>query len=126
MAKLSPRIDGGIKLNSFCEGEATLDRSNSIKNSAVTDPFAGTALYPPINPSFEGFLKVSDVHTIAYSIYGNPNGKPVLFVHGGPGGGTDPCMYNQFIMMEYTSGNIQLKSYVLLNSYGQIFRSIGI
>ena len=124
MAKLSPRTDGGIKLNgfaSFCEGEATLDRSNPVKSSAVTDPFAGTALYPPINPSFEGFLKVSDVHTIAYSIYGNPNGKPVLFVHGGPGGGTDPCMCNQFIMMEYTS-----IYYVLLNSYGQIFRSIGI
>ena len=71
---------------SFCEGE----KSSNI-NSPPVDPFAGTALYPPINPSFEGFLKVSDVHTIAYSIYGNPNGKPVLFVHGGPGGGTDPC-----------------------------------
>eukprot|EP01035_Chromulina_nebulosa_P036196 gene36196-48740_t len=99
VAKLSPRTDGGIKLNgfaSFCEGEATLDRSNPVKSSAVTDPFAGTALYPPINPSFEGFLKVSDVHTIAYSIYGNPNGKPVLFVHGGPGGGTDPFMARYF------------------------------
>ena len=78
-----------MKLNgfaSFCEGE-----TNPTASSASTDPFAGTALYPPINPSFEGFLKVSDVHTIAYSIYGNPNGKAVLFVHGGPGGGTDPC-----------------------------------
>ncbi len=26
---------------------------------------------------------------MAYSLYGNPNGKPVLFVHGGPGGGTE-------------------------------------
>jgi proline iminopeptidase len=35
-------------------------------------------------------MKVSDLHTIAYWTYGNPNGKPVLFVHGGPGAGTTP------------------------------------
>lgn len=33
-------------------------------------------------------LKVSDLHTISYKIYGNPKGKPVLCVHGGPGAGT--------------------------------------
>lgn len=65
---------------SYCEG----------KETAATDRFANTALYPPIKPYFKGSLKVSDIHTIAYSQYGNPNGKAVLFVHGGPGGGTDP------------------------------------
>ena len=54
--------------------------------------FAHTALYPPIQPFNKGTLKVSDIHTIAYSQYGNPHGKPVLFVHGGPGGGTDPAV----------------------------------
>lgn len=54
------------------------------------DKFAHTAFFPPIQPYEKGMLKVSDIHTIAYSVYGNPNGKPVLVVHGGPGGGTTP------------------------------------
>jgi len=59
------------------------------KEESSNDKFAKTALYPPLQPYFKGSLKVSDVHTIAYSLYGNPKGKPVVFVHGGPGGGTD-------------------------------------
>lgn len=47
-------------------------------------------LYPPISPNKSGYLKVSDLHTIHYQEYGNPKGKPVLFVHGGPGAGTSP------------------------------------
>jgi hypothetical protein len=49
------------------------------------DKFAGTAFYPMIEPFKKGMLRVSDLHTIAYSQYGNPNGKAVLVVHGGPG-----------------------------------------
>eukprot|EP01041_Mallomonas_annulata_P005151 gene5151-10293_t len=64
--------------------------------SEVPDKFKGTAFYPPLKPYEEGELKVSDIHTIAYSQYGNPNGKPVLFVHGGPGGGTEPNMARYF------------------------------
>ncbi len=45
--------------------------------------------YPPIEPYDTGMLDVSDVHSIYYEQSGNPNGKPVVFVHGGPGGGTD-------------------------------------
>jgi proline iminopeptidase len=41
-------------------------------------------------------LQVSDIHSIAFSEYGNPNGKPAIFVHGGPGGGTDPYMARYF------------------------------
>ncbi|MFO0552495.1 MAG: prolyl aminopeptidase [Polyangiaceae bacterium] len=47
-------------------------------------------LYPSIEPYDQGMLRVSDVHTIYYEQCGNPNGKPAVFVHGGPGGGTDP------------------------------------
>lgn len=47
-------------------------------------------LYPPINPYDVGHLRVSDVHELYYEQSGNPNGKPVIFLHGGPGGGTDP------------------------------------
>ena len=45
-------------------------------------------LYPPIEPFTDGMLPVSDIHTVYYEISGNPRGEPVLFLHGGPGGGT--------------------------------------
>lgn len=47
-------------------------------------------LYPEIEPYETGMLKVSDLHTLYYEQCGNPNGKPVVFLHGGPGGGVNP------------------------------------
>lgn len=47
-------------------------------------------LYPEIEPYDTGMLKVSDLHTLYYEQSGNANGKPVVFLHGGPGGGTNP------------------------------------
>ncbi len=44
-------------------------------------------MYPEIQPYSSGFLKVSDLHTIYFEEAGNPKGKPVVFLHGGPGGG---------------------------------------
>lgn len=44
-------------------------------------------LFPKIAPNFEGHLKVSDLHELWYAEYGNPEGMPVIFLHGGPGGG---------------------------------------
>ena len=46
-----------------------------------------TGLYPPIAPYETGYLTVSEApsHRIYYELYGNPNGEPMLFVHGGPG-----------------------------------------
>ncbi|PSF36814.1 prolyl aminopeptidase [Aphanothece hegewaldii CCALA 016] len=52
-------------------------------------------LYPPINPYYQGYLQVSDLHTIYYEEAGNPTGKPVIFLHGGPGGGID-AIYRQY------------------------------
>ncbi len=52
-------------------------------------------LYPPIEPYNQGKLKVSELHTIHYEESGNPQGKPVIFLHGGPGGGIVP-MYRQY------------------------------
>ncbi len=48
--------------------------------------------YPPIEPYNSGTLEVSDLHTIYFEECGNPEGKPVLLVHGGPGGGSNPSM----------------------------------
>lgn len=47
-------------------------------------------LYPPLEANAKGRLKVSDVHEIYWEESGNPRGKPVVFLHGGPGGGTEP------------------------------------
>ncbi|MEO1294951.1 MAG: prolyl aminopeptidase [Cyanobacteria bacterium J06636_16] len=52
-------------------------------------------LYPSIEPYRTDFLKVSDKHTLYIEESGNPEGKPVVFLHGGPGGGTVP-LYRQF------------------------------
>jgi len=45
-------------------------------------------LHPETEPFSTGRLRVDALHEIYYEQYGNPYGKPVLFLHGGPGGGT--------------------------------------
>jgi proline iminopeptidase len=52
-------------------------------------------LYPAIAPYNTGTLKVSDLHTLYFEQAGNPKGKPIIFLHGGPGGGIDP-IYRQY------------------------------
>ena len=47
-------------------------------------------LFPNIEPFNTFYLPVSDLHTIYVEESGNKNGKPVIFLHGGPGGGVDP------------------------------------
>jgi proline iminopeptidase len=54
------------------------------------DPSARRSFYPEIEPYRTGRLRVSDLHEIYFEESGNPQGKPVVFVHGGPGGGTEP------------------------------------
>ena len=59
------------------------------------------SLYPEIEPFNRGTLAVSALHTLYYEESGNPKGKPVVFLHGGPGGGAntkcrrffDPAIY---------------------------------
>ena len=46
--------------------------------------------YPPIEPYQTGRLPVSGGHDLYFEVSGNPNGKPVVFLHGGPGGGSEP------------------------------------
>lgn len=43
-------------------------------------------LYPSIEPHDSGWLERSDGHRIYWEVCGNPNGKPAVFLHGGPGG----------------------------------------
>ena len=53
-------------------------------------PSSRRALYPAVEPYATGRLPVSDGHVLHYEICGNPEGKPVVFLHGGPGGGCVP------------------------------------
>lgn len=52
-------------------------------------------LYPPIEPYHSTSLPVSNLHTLYIEEVGNPDGKPVVFLHGGPGGGING-IYRQF------------------------------
>ena len=54
------------------------------------------SLWPEIEPFQEGYLNVSDIHEVYYELCGNPDGKPVFVIHGGPGGGCSPYMRRFF------------------------------
>lgn len=53
-------------------------------------------LFPPIEPYQTGFLRVSNEHNLYYEQSGNPNGAPVVYLHGGPGCGTSPTCRQYF------------------------------
>ncbi len=69
-------------------------------------------LYPEIEPFDTGMLAVDDRHTLYYEQCGNPRGKPVVMLHGGPGGGCnakmrrfhDPAKYRIVLFDQRGSG----------------------
>ena len=62
---------------------------------------ARRTLYPPIEPYESGMLDVGDGHSLYWELSGNPDGKPVVFLHGGPGGGSSPDHRRQFNPQKY-------------------------
>ncbi|BAY27879.1 proline iminopeptidase [Calothrix sp. NIES-2100] len=56
-------------------------------------------LYPAIEPYNEDYLQVSELHKIHFEESGNPQGKPIVLLHGGPGGGCPP-FYRQYFNPE--------------------------
>ena len=48
---------------------------------------ASSALYPPLEPYQSGMLDTGDGHSVHWELCGKPGGKPVVFLHGGPGAG---------------------------------------
>lgn len=69
-------------------------------------------LYPLIEPYDSGRLQVSPIHNVYYEQCGNPEGQPVVFLHGGPGGGIvadyrryfDPAAYRVVLFDQRGSG----------------------
>ena len=57
--------------------------------------------YPPIEPYATGRLRVSDLHDLYYEECGNPRGKPIVFLHGGPGAGVIPVYRRAFDPARY-------------------------
>lgn len=70
------------------------------------------ALYPEIQPRQDGRLAVGDGHELYWELCGNPDGKPAVFLHGGPGAGCDdrarrffdPGRYNVLLFDQRGSG----------------------
>jgi proline iminopeptidase len=69
-------------------------------------------LFPDIEPFATGRLAVSELHNLYFEQCGNPNGKPVVFLHGGPGGGAssksrrffDPTRYRIILLDQRGAG----------------------
>jgi proline iminopeptidase len=69
-------------------------------------------LYPAIEPYVSGRLRVDDIHTLYFEECGNPKGIPVVFLHGGPGGGCsassrrffDPARYRVILFDQRGAG----------------------
>lgn len=53
-------------------------------------------LYPEIAPHDHGLLDVGDGHRLYWEVCGNPDGKPVVVIHGGPGSGCSDGMRRFF------------------------------
>lgn len=60
-----------------------------------------TAFYPPIEPYNSGRLRVSELHELYYEEVGNPDGKPAVLLHGGPGAGLIPLYRQAFDPEKY-------------------------
>jgi len=81
-------------------------------------------LYPPIDPNRQGWLGVSDGHRLYWEESGNPEGVPVLFLHGGPGAGCsslhrrffDPRHYRIVLFDQRGCGRSQPHGDVLNNT----------
>ena len=58
-------------------------------------------LYPAIEPYHTEMLAVDDIHTLYIEQCGNPAGAPVVFLHGGPGGGISPKARRFFDASKY-------------------------
>ncbi|MBB5392014.1 MULTISPECIES: prolyl aminopeptidase [unclassified Herbaspirillum] len=75
-----------------------------MTSAAASAPSSESQLrtfYPPIEPYDQGLLDVGDGHRVYWEVCGNPRGKPVVLLHGGPGGGISPSHRRLFNPEKY-------------------------
>jgi len=80
------------------------ERSTSVKMLAESQAVEGPTvnrLYPGVEAFNAGYLEVGNNHTIYFEEHGKPDGKPALYLHGGPGGGCDPNSHRFFDPSHY-------------------------
>jgi proline iminopeptidase len=65
-----------------------MEKNNTLKLISTGSKENRLKLFPEIEPFQTGRLKVSELHEIYFEISGNPNGKPAIVLHGGPGAGS--------------------------------------
>ncbi|CCI42749.1 unnamed protein product [Albugo candida] len=96
-----------------------IPESESAHNECAEDN-----MYPAIEPYNTGYLSVSEGHQLYYEECGNPHGKPVLIVHGGPGSGCresmrcyhDPQIYRIILLDQRGSGRSKPRGSLLQNT----------
>lgn len=77
--------------------ESALQTRRTTESTMTQDQTAHRRrLYGEIEPYASGRLRVSDIHQLHYEETGNPDGKPVVFLHGGPGSGIQPVYRRYF------------------------------
>ena len=89
-------------------------------------------LYPEIEPYDTGTLKVDDRHVLYYEQCGNPAGKPVVLLHGGPGGGCstkmrrfhDPAKYRIVLFDQRGAGRSTPHADLVDNTTGHLVADI--
>lgn len=64
--------------------------AGAAQAAQATAAVAPRVLYPQLSSFDSGYLRVSELHTLYYEVYGNPRGVPAVVVHGGPGAGCWP------------------------------------
>jgi pimeloyl-ACP methyl ester carboxylesterase len=60
-----------------------------------------SVLHPPVEPHETGTLDVGDGHSLYWEVSGNPDGKPAVVLHGGPGSGSSPGLRRYFDPARY-------------------------
>jgi proline iminopeptidase len=90
----------------------SLPGPRALSYASALHPRPIRELYPPITPYSQGFLVVSDIHTLYWEQSGNPDGIPIISVHGGPGAGSssvhrrffDPNFYRIILLDQRGAG----------------------
>src|SRR5271167_3374823 len=89
-------------------------------------------LYPVIEPYVSGRLAVDEIHAVYWEECGNPDGIPVVFLHGGPGGGCsassrrffDPARYRVVLFDQRGAGRSTPHAELRNNTTGDLVADI--